>query len=65
MSLDKQDVIPVDTHVWQIAVRDYKFRFEGKIPKSISPAVYKAVGKHFLDIFGQYSGYHPGDETAV
>ncbi|KAI1315637.1 8-oxoguanine glycosylase ogg1 [Mortierella claussenii] len=57
MSLDKHDSIPVDTHVWQIAVRDYKFRFEGKVPKTISPAIYKAVGKHFVDLFGTYSGW--------
>ncbi|KAG0025175.1 8-oxoguanine glycosylase ogg1 [Podila clonocystis] len=57
MSLDKHNTIPVDTHVWQIAVRDYKFRFEGKVPKTISPAIYKAVGKHFADIFGDYAGW--------
>ena len=57
MSLDKQDVIPVDTHVWQIAVRDYKFRFEGKIPKTISLPVYKAVSRHFFERFGKYSGW--------
>ena len=26
MALDKHDVVPVDTHVLQIAVRDYKYR---------------------------------------
>ncbi|KAI8599858.1 N-glycosylase/DNA lyase [Dissophora ornata] len=57
MSLDKQNSIPVDTHVWQIAVRDYKFQFGGKVPKAISPAIYKAVGKHFVDLFGDYSGW--------
>jgi len=57
MSLDKRNVIPVDTHVWQIAVRDYRFRYEGKVPKNISSAVYKAVGKHFFDLFGEYSGW--------
>ncbi|KAF9170561.1 Nitrilase [Mortierella sp. AD010] len=57
MSLDKHGSIPVDTHVWQIAVRDYQFRFEGKVPKTISSAVYKAVGKHFIGLFGEYSGW--------
>ncbi|KAG0067916.1 8-oxoguanine glycosylase ogg1 [Linnemannia elongata] len=57
MSLDKHETIPVDTHVWQIAVRDYRFRFEGKTPKTISPAIYKAVGKHFVDLFGGYAGW--------
>ncbi|KAF9921424.1 8-oxoguanine glycosylase ogg1 [Linnemannia zychae] len=57
MSLDKHGTIPVDTHVWQIALRDYKFRFEGKVPKTISSAVYKAVGQHFVDLFGSYAGW--------
>ncbi|KAF8947596.1 8-oxoguanine glycosylase ogg1 [Haplosporangium gracile] len=57
MSLDKHETIPVDTHVWQIAMRDYRFRFEGKVPKAISPAIYKAVGKHFVDLFGGYAGW--------
>lgn len=57
MSLDKHNVIPVDTHVWQIAVRDYRFRHEGKVPKTISSTVYKAVGKHFFNLFGDYSGW--------
>jgi N-glycosylase/DNA lyase len=57
MSLDKHETIPVDTHVWQIAMRDYRFRFEGKTPKAISPAIYKAVGRHFVDLFGGYAGW--------
>ncbi|KAF9933930.1 8-oxoguanine glycosylase ogg1 [Modicella reniformis] len=57
MSLDKHNIIPVDTHVWQIAVRDYQFRYDGKVPKTISSAVYKAVGKHFFNLFGDYSGW--------
>ncbi|KAG0209066.1 8-oxoguanine glycosylase ogg1 [Mortierella sp. NVP41] len=57
MSLDKHEAIPVDTHVWQIAVRDYRFRFEGKVPKAISPAIYKAVGRHFVELFGGYAGW--------
>ncbi|KAG0270097.1 8-oxoguanine glycosylase ogg1 [Linnemannia exigua] len=58
MSLDKHETIPVDTHVWQIAMRDYRFRFEGKaLPKAITPAIYKAVGRHFVDLFGGYAGW--------
>ncbi|GMF03015.1 unnamed protein product [Ambrosiozyma monospora] len=30
MSLDKHDIVPVDTHVYQIALRDYKFRSKAK-----------------------------------
>ncbi|KAF9406940.1 8-oxoguanine glycosylase ogg1 [Podila epigama] len=57
MSLDKHRAIPVDTHVWQIAVRDYKFRFEGKVPKTMTGAIYKAIGKLFVDLYGDYAGW--------
>ncbi|KAF9166454.1 8-oxoguanine glycosylase ogg1 [Actinomortierella ambigua] len=57
MSLDKNEAIPVDTHVWQIAIRDYHFRTGNKIPKSMTPSIYKAVGDLFNDLFGQYSGW--------
>ena len=54
MSLDKMDAIPVDTHVWQIAKRDYRFRAG---TKSLTPATYNAVGDLFRGIFGEYSGW--------
>ncbi|KAF9973428.1 8-oxoguanine glycosylase ogg1 [Actinomortierella ambigua] len=57
MSLDKNAAIPVDTHVWQIAIRDYHFRTGNKIPKSMTPSIYKAVGDLFNGLFGQYSGW--------
>lgn len=42
MSLDKMEAIPVDTHVWQIASRDYKLRVTSK---SLTTRVYNEIGR--------------------
>ncbi|KAI2471229.1 8-oxoguanine DNA-glycosylase [Annulohypoxylon bovei var. microspora] len=55
MGLGWDEAIPVDTHVWQIAQRDYKF---GKAKtKTFSKAMYDAVGDHFRKIWGQQAGW--------
>lgn len=53
MALDNHDVVPVDTHVLQIAVRDYKF----KGPKTMSKVAYAQVKQHLRDLFGEYAGW--------
>lgn len=53
MALDKHDCVPVDTHVLQIAVRDYKF----KGPKTMSQTAYHQVRKHLQKLFGEYAGW--------
>lgn len=54
MSLDHSEAIPVDTHVWQIALRDYGFNKKGK---TLSSKMYIEVGDHFRALFGEYSGW--------
>ena len=56
MSLDKHDVVPIDTHVYQIAVRDYKFK-GNKSMKTLSKETYAAIRLFFKDIFGDYAGW--------
>lgn len=47
--------MPVDTHVWQIAQRDYKM---GKTKtKTFNKIMYEAVGDHFRGIWGEYAGW--------
>ncbi|XP_014674306.1 PREDICTED: N-glycosylase/DNA lyase-like isoform X2 [Priapulus caudatus] len=55
MSLDKTGAIPVDTHVWQIASRDYMPHL--KKVKSVNDKVYKEIGEFFRDLFGPYAGW--------
>ncbi|KAI1382260.1 DNA glycosylase [Hypoxylon crocopeplum] len=55
MGLGWGEAVPVDTHVWQIAQRDYKF---GKVKtKTFSKAMYDSVGDHFRKIWGQHAGW--------
>ena len=56
-SMDKADVIPVDTHVWQIATRDYKLKI-----KTLTQKTYQDVGDAFRKVFGEYAGWaHSGN----
>lgn len=43
MSLDKSEAVPIDTHVWQIAKRDYDFA-SGKGQKSITDKLHRDIG---------------------
>ncbi|KAI1497348.1 N-glycosylase/DNA lyase [Biscogniauxia marginata] len=55
MGLGWGEAVPVDTHVWQIAQRDYKF---GKMKtKTFSKTMYDSVGDHFRKIWGQQAGW--------
>jgi N-glycosylase/DNA lyase len=49
--------VPVDTHVWQIAARDYKFRLKGKKVVSMTKDVYNGVGQFFRSLWGDYAGW--------
>ncbi|XP_076352045.1 N-glycosylase/DNA lyase-like [Tachypleus tridentatus] len=55
MSLDKPGAIPIDTHVWQITVRDYLHHL--KATKSLTDKVYSQVGNFFRERFGDYAGW--------
>jgi N-glycosylase/DNA lyase len=55
MGLGWGESVPVDTHVWQIAQRDYKFG-KGK-HKSLTKATYDAVGDHFRGLWGKEAGW--------
>ncbi|KAI0535720.1 DNA glycosylase [Xylaria digitata] len=53
MGLGWGEAVPVDTHIWQIAQRDYHF---GEI-KTPSKAMYVSVGDHFRQIWGPQAGW--------
>nr|OQO24645.1 hypothetical protein B0A51_08731 [Rachicladosporium sp. CCFEE 5018] len=55
MGLGWGEAVPVDTHVWQIAQRDYKFG-KGK-HASLTKATYDAVGDKFRSLWGQEAGW--------
>ncbi|KAK0286013.1 8-oxoguanine glycosylase ogg1 [Friedmanniomyces endolithicus] len=55
MGLGWGEAVPVDTHVWQIAQRDYKFG-KGK-HASLTKQTYDAVGAKFRSLWGQEAGW--------
>ncbi|KAJ8016147.1 hypothetical protein DPEC_G00004170 [Dallia pectoralis] len=56
MSLDKASVVPVDTHVWQIAKRDYRCAI-GAGQKSLTDKVHQEIGDFFRQLWGPYAGW--------
>lgn len=55
MCLDKPGSIPVDTHVWQIAARDYMPKL--KQAKSLTDKLYDEIGDFFRSLWGDYAGW--------
>ncbi|KAL8784216.1 MAG: hypothetical protein Q9213_004108 [Squamulea squamosa] len=55
MGLGWGEAVPVDTHVWQIAQRDYKFG-KGR-NSSLTKATYDAVGDRFRSLWGKEAGW--------
>jgi len=55
MSLDKTEAVPVDTHMWQIAQRDYLPHL--KKYKTLTDKIYQEIGDHFRGIYGDYAGW--------
>jgi 3-methyladenine DNA glycosylase/8-oxoguanine DNA glycosylase len=53
-SLDKDDAIPVDTHIWRIARARYAPELAGR---SLTPAAYARVGEAFRERFGPRAGW--------
>jgi len=49
------EAVPVDTHVWHIAKRDYKFG-RGK-QSSLTATTYHAIGDHFRKLWGKEAGW--------
>ncbi|KAK7069571.1 8-oxoguanine glycosylase ogg1 [Halocaridina rubra] len=55
MSMGHLNAIPVDTHVFQIATRDYLPHLRSC--KTVTERVYKEIADHFRNIFGDYAGW--------
>ncbi|DAZ93434.1 TPA: hypothetical protein N0F65_000085 [Lagenidium giganteum] len=54
-SLERLYAIPVDTHVWQIACREFDASLKSK--KSMTPTIYKQIGDHFRTRFSPHAGW--------
>lgn len=63
-SLDCSESIPVDVHVWNIAMRDYASRYLSrsqyeklKQKKSLTPTIYEEIGDIFRKLFQCHAGW--------
>jgi len=58
MSLDKKEVVPVDTHVYQIATKHYGMKSSASGNKvNMTPKLYEEVNAKFFSIWGDYAGW--------
>jgi len=61
MSLDQLAAVPIDTHIWQVAFKHYRFKglpgLNGKTKVSMTKDVYKALGEGFRGVFGERAGW--------
>ncbi|KAJ5836241.1 8-oxoguanine DNA glycosylase N-terminal [Penicillium robsamsonii] len=55
MGLGWGESVPVDTHVWQIAQRDYRFGKSSN--KNLNKTTYDAVANHFRKLWGKEAGW--------
>ncbi|KAH9901578.1 DNA glycosylase [Cubamyces lactineus] len=56
MSLDKREVIPVDTHVHQIATKHYGLK-GGSKTTNMTPRLYDEVSTKLANVWGEYAGW--------
>ncbi|XP_050816704.1 N-glycosylase/DNA lyase isoform X1 [Gopherus flavomarginatus] len=56
MALDKAEAVPVDTHVWQIARRDYSLEL-GSGTRCVTMRVHSELGDFFRQLWGPYAGW--------
>jgi N-glycosylase/DNA lyase len=55
MSLKKTDAVPIDTHIWNVAMTKYKIK--GLKGKTLNETNYKAIGNFFRDLHGPFAGW--------
>jgi len=57
--LDHADAVPVDTHVWRLARRDYDVggRLLAAEERSLTAKLYAKVGDTFRETFGDHAGW--------
>lgn len=53
-ALDKTEAVPLDTHMWKMAVKHYFPQFEGK---TVTGKRYQEVSEFFRDQFGELAGW--------
>jgi N-glycosylase/DNA lyase len=53
----QREVIPVDTHVYQIAIKHYGLRVSSGTKANMTPKLYDEVNMKLAKIWGDYAGW--------
>jgi N-glycosylase/DNA lyase len=53
-SLEKDEAVPVDTHIWALAKEIFSCEIANK---TLTPATYEAVAKLYLERYGRFAGW--------
>lgn len=53
----QKEVIPVDTHVHQIAIKHYGLRGSSSVKASMTPKLYDEVNAKLANVWGDYAGW--------
>ena len=53
----QKEVVPVDTHVYQIAVKHYGMKGPTGGKASMTPKLYEDINAKFQGIWGDYAGW--------
>jgi N-glycosylase/DNA lyase len=53
----QKEVVPIDTHVLQIALKHYGFKNVGRGKATMTPKLYEELTTKFLSIWGDYAGW--------
>lgn len=56
MSLGHLEAVPIDTHIFQIAQKNYMPEALSKV-KSVTPKIYDEISDKFKEIYGDYAGW--------
>ncbi|KAJ7109466.1 DNA glycosylase [Mycena epipterygia] len=57
MSLDKKEVVPVDTHVHQIAIKHYGLKGSLTSKATMTPKLYEEINTRLVGVWGDYAGW--------
>ncbi|KAJ7271873.1 DNA glycosylase [Mycena haematopus] len=57
MSLDKREVVPVDTHVHQIAIKHYGLKGSLNAKTNMTPKLYEEINTKLVAVWGNYAGW--------
>ncbi|KAJ7343397.1 DNA glycosylase [Mycena albidolilacea] len=57
MSLDKKEVVPVDTHVHQIAIKHYGLKGSLNAKSNMTPKLYEEINTKLVAVWGDYAGW--------